>query len=386
LKEKILNFNLLETLPVWTFSLYFIFNFMDRNIANIFLLITLFICIINYKKLYYHLKRRSNLLKSIMLFTVYIFLVGFYHQTPLNELDNYFRFLLLLPLLIIAVDDKHIVRLLSLCAIFGLVHAYNADAFLSINEYPRYRGTSSSAITYAGMSSTMFAICLYFIFYKKLMSFEIFFSSIIFLILFLLTQTRGPILGIITVFIFLAFAIKYHSGKSVSYKASIAALIILIFTILFIPNSTGNRILLISEINIAEPLETENYSLRQRLFYLLYGIEEIKINPYVGIGPQHLESNMRKHVNDNSLKNIKPQDHLHNEFLDLILKFGPLALIFLLIIYLQLLKTNNDRRILLILVLIMLLTTQLTQSHFAHHQAISFFITTLFVFSNNKQA
>ena len=97
-----------------------------------------------------------------------------------------------------------------------------------------------------------------------------------------------------------------------SYKASIAALIILIFTILFIPNSTGNRILLISEINIAEPLETENYSLRQRLFYLLYGIEEIKINPYVGIGPQHLESNMRKHVNDNSLKNIKPQDHLHN--------------------------------------------------------------------------
>ena len=36
-------------------------------------------------------------------------------------------------------------------------------------------------------------------------------------------------------------------------------------------------------------------------------------------------------------------------------------------------------KILLILVLIMLLTTQLTQSHFAHHQAISFFITTLFV-------
>ena len=99
-----------------------------------------------------------------MLFTVYISLVGFYHQTPLHELDNYFRFLLLLPLLIIAVDDKHIVRLLTLCAIFGLVHAYNADAFLSINEYPRYRGTSSSAITYAGMSSTMFAICLYFIF------------------------------------------------------------------------------------------------------------------------------------------------------------------------------------------------------------------------------
>ena len=69
-----------------------------------------------------------------MLFTFYISLVGFYHQTPLNELDNYFRFLLLLPLLIIAVDDKHIVRLLSLCAIFGLVHAYNADAFLSIND------------------------------------------------------------------------------------------------------------------------------------------------------------------------------------------------------------------------------------------------------------
>ena len=63
------------------------------------------------------------------------------------------------------------------------------------------------------------------------------------------------------------------------------------------------------------------------------------------------------------------------KILDIVLKFGFISLIILSLIYLNLVKSKNiETRVLLNLLMIMLVSSQLTQSQFAHHQAITFFI------------
>jgi O-antigen ligase len=106
-----------------------------------------------------------------------------------------------------------------------------------------------------------------------------------------------------------------------------------------------------------------------------------------GIGPHHLEKEMLDYTEENNI-NIKARDHLHNEFLDISVKFGIPALILLLLIYFVLYKSSDkDNQVLMNLILIMLMSSQLMQSQFAHHQAITFFIvlTNLMINSKIKQ-
>jgi O-antigen ligase len=89
---------------------------------------------------------------------------------------------------------------------------------------------------------------------------------------------------------------------------------------------------------------------------------------------------MARVLKNNKINNIEPRDHLHNEFLDILLKFGISSLILLLLIYYLIVRTGHIKHsVLLNILIIMLLASQLTQSQFAHHQAITFFITLFFI-------
>ena len=79
-----LEFNILKNLALISFALYFILNFFDRHISNIFLLTTLLLCLINYKSLLDAIKANIKLVISVMLFTFYISLIGYYHDSPLG--------------------------------------------------------------------------------------------------------------------------------------------------------------------------------------------------------------------------------------------------------------------------------------------------------------
>ena len=91
--KKYFNINGLQ---ITSFVLYFIFNFIARDIGNIFLLLTLIFCLIDYRSLYKVLIVNAKLVTAVVLFTIYICVMAYYHSSPLNELDNYFRLLLLL--------------------------------------------------------------------------------------------------------------------------------------------------------------------------------------------------------------------------------------------------------------------------------------------------
>ena len=143
-------------------------------------------------------------------FTLYISFAGYYHGSPASELDNYYRFFLLLPLLSISLSTKYMSYLLFICALAGITTALYVNAFFDSTF--RFQGTSNTAITYGHMCGTLFMVCIYYLLYKGNRSWLFIFSAIIFLTLLWVTETRGPIIGIIIGFVYLAFKLKVTPG------------------------------------------------------------------------------------------------------------------------------------------------------------------------------
>ena len=371
----------LEKICFGFFALFFCFNFIDRHIANIFLLLTLVSCLIDFKNLKKTFTIHYKLILSIIIFSLYITGMGYYHSSPLHELDNYYRFLLLLPILLITLNESRLIKLLGISAISALL---SAIFFLMYNEnYYRYSGTSSSALTFAYMCGTLFILCAYYILYQKKKSYILWIASGIFLLIYLMTGSRGPIIGIILGLMYLLYERFKCSKGNIQDSKALMSLSLIILVIFFTSNPVSNRLDRISEINISNPMEIEESSLRERFFYLSFGVKEIKNNFWTGIGPENIEKKMSQHLKEQKIKHITPRDHLHNGILDIVSKFGILSLLLLFNVYYFLIRTNKaDKRVLLVTLIIMLISSQLFQSQFAHHQAISFFITLLFALQN----
>ena len=86
-----------------------------------------------------------------------------------------------------------------------------------------------------------------------------------------------------------------------------------------------------------------------------------------------------------NINNMPSRDHLHNEFLDITVKFGLISLVLLLFAYFRLInKKSREHSVLLNILMIMLISSQMTQSQFAHHQAITFFIVLFYIFQGRK--
>ena len=373
----------LQGIQLLLISAYYVFNFIDRGISNIFLLLVLLICLIDYKRLYKHIKDQWLLVIAIILFSAWITFIGIYLQSPMHELDNYYRFLLLMPLLIISIKDQQLILMLNICALGALGHLFWT---YTGGDMGRYQGTSSNPITYANLCALFFIICIYFYFIKKHQSIYLLLSGLVFLLILILTQTRGPLIGIIFSFIYLIFITRS--------RLLVTLTSVILMSLIFIPNPLSDRVKIISKLNSQSNIDSNNVqlvresrSINERLFYLEYGLERLKNHLMVGIGPHRLEKEMLDYTKKNNI-NIEARDHLHNEFLDISVKFGIPALILLLLIYFVLYKSSNkDNRVMMNLILIMLMSSQLTQSQFAHHQAITFFIVLayLMINSNTKQ-
>jgi len=271
--------------------------------------------------------------------------------------------------------------ILNICALGALGHLLWT---YTIDDIGRYSGTSSNAITYANLCALFFIMCIYFYFVKKHHSIYLLLSGAIFLSILVLTQTRGPFIGVILSFIYL---IVLSRNRFLVFLISIGFL-----SIIFIPNSLIERVKIINKVNLEIHNDTDNFkpihgsgSINERVFYLQYGLERIKNHLMFGIGPHQLEKEMLDYTEKNNI-NIEARDHIHNDFLDISVKFGIPALILLLLIYFVLYKSSDkDNQVMMNLILIMLISSQLTQSQLAHHQAITFFIVLSYLITNSKK-
>ena len=353
-----------------SFAFFLIFNFINRDISNIFLLIALVLCIVNFDVLKESLKSHRILIYLILLFTSVIIASAVLNNSSISEIDNYTRLLLLIPFLAINFNEKHY-KLIILAASAAAVA--NALYTLSIYDHERFWGTSSHPITYANLCALMSMISLYRMIMASTKYDSIIYglSFLFFILPMLMTATRGPLIGIL-VCLALIIALKK------SYKLFIGSLVV-IFLVVFTSNSLSTRLYRMVDINLFDIQANGHVSIRERVAYLHYGALKSTENILIGIGPSTVESDMKKWIEQNNYT-VTPRDHLHNEYLDILVKFGLPALILLLLIYLYFLKHSiSVGNYELLIIFLMLASSQITQSQFAHHQAITFFISLLYV-------
>lgn len=354
-----------------------------------FLLITLAVCLYDYKNLKLHLIKNKYLVVAVLIFTLWISAVSAYHNTPISELDNYFRLFLLLPLLVIKMEDKVWTKILFYSALAACLHLiysyYNFDI-------PRYQGTSSHPITYANMTVTLILLILIFLQLKTLNRFYIFLVFIMASLLFLawvLTESRGPVIGFI-----LSLALILYWSRS---RVILLFTVLSFFMLFFFQNSLSERLIKLNDLEISlfdknsidkvlKSHSSKYVPLRERGSYFFYGFATIDKYPLLGIGPHNVEDGMRKYLDETGYLAVA-RDHLHNDFLDISVKFGVPGLVFLLLIYLLLIYDGSSYRYkqAFIIFMLMLVTSQLSQSNFAHHQAITFFISAMYVLKDGAK-
>ena len=350
---------------------YIISNFINRDISSFFLITVLILCLIDYKNLTSSLTNNKEVILIVIAFSLWISIVGYFHSTPLHEMDNYFRFLLLLPLISINFKKNNFETIIMLCGLFSVTHLlWSYDELES-----RYMGTSNTSITYGYLIITVMLLSANYLFknignIKKMFIHGFICFALIYI--WFMTETRGPIIAFLICIIYLSMA----------YKNKLFLSIILLFftTSLFINDNFRERLLKLSDINIYNANVIDHTSTRERVAYLHYGIDMLNDSPLLGIGPQNIMPSMQKNFRDIP-KNAQIRDHLHNEYLDISVKFGIPSLIFLILMYIILYRKmlKTDRAIATV-IFITLLSSQISQSQFAHHQAISFFVVLIYLF------
>jgi O-antigen ligase len=230
------------------------------------------------------------------------------------------------------------------------------------------------------MCATLSMLSLYYALYKTENPSLLILSAIIYFFLYTETETRGPLIGIIIVIIYLAFIAIRKFKNMKYYMLPFLILSMIILAVMTTHHPLTERIKGIGKINFIDPMKTHDMSLRERIYYIKYSMEEVNERPITGIGPQNVHSRMLQKIKEQKLTKITPRDHVHNEFFDIVLKFGFMSLILLFQIYFLILNNKNrENHILINILMIMFISSQLFQSQFAHHQAITFFLGLLYI-------
>ena len=337
--------------------------------------------------LFYNFPIKNNFLplKTIFILCAMILIVSQLHASPLHEIDNYMRFILLLPIYFLFttfnIKSNYIDKLLQIAGIavilLYLIQHYN------ISE-SRYQGPSSSPITYANLIMTLILFLLSS--YLRTKNNEKYFKLFILLLLFYIcfeTGSKGAIVGFITGLI----AISLCQGK----KTKGIFIIIILIVPLSLTTAVSDKFKImyssLVEINVFDFKDSTelNASENERLYYYFFSLREIAKNPVYGIGPNKFETELRKDINQNNLR-ITARDHSHNEFLDLAVKFGiPVVLAFIYILFfftkVALKSRSHWLSELLLINVFSQIGFMLTQSQLAHHQSTVFFIVVTYILS-----
>ncbi len=354
--------------------LFIIFNFINRDISNFLLILTLLFCLIDYRSLVLSCSKYKKLIYAIILFSLWIFFSAYLNGTPIHELDNYSRLLLLIPILSIDLKLNDFKKIIPITAASSLCLLIYDHLYL---DTLRFSGTSSFYLTFANMIVVMLVLTIFSLTNtsnSKALKVLLMLSSAALIIIYVSSGARGPAIGLlVSLFMLIIWS------KNIKLLISIFLSLIIFISI---QNPLLDRMKNIASIDISNPIENQHFSLRERITYIHFGVESLKENYLYGIGPDKVESDMQEYISKIKI-NVDARDHLHNDFIDISVKFGIPALLLLALIYIQIFRTSNRNQITLLL-LIMLAMSQVTQSQFAHHQAITFFLFLIFVFKNVK--
>tara|TARA_B100001059_G_C17787771_1_gene558205 strand:- start:230 stop:1270 length:1041 start_codon:yes stop_codon:yes gene_type:complete len=336
----------------------------------------------------------NNILILILLFISWLGLAVYVHDANLRFIDDYMRLIYLFPLFYIFSNCKvslenefiKVIKISSVCAVLHFIYTYYYV------EYERYGGTSSIVITYSYLLATMMILSIFFFFkgLNKSPDYFLIFSSLAFFLIYVQTGTKGLIPGIIICILLILY--WFRPKKTIIF--SIFLPLVYIYSISDISHRMQQTIAFIeiytssdTDIKNSKAVYRGDESTYTRIKLIEYGIDIIKEKPLLGLGPQRLEKDLYSKMKDYNMRTTIKFGHLHNDFIDIAVKFGIPSLLLLILIYFLLAKKfMEDKNQACLLILVMFIIGQMTQSHFTHNQSIVFFITTLFCLSGQMKS
>tara|TARA_Y100000389_G_scaffold31120_1_gene26337 strand:- start:8384 stop:9535 length:1152 start_codon:yes stop_codon:yes gene_type:complete len=373
-----MNFNIaaldINKFSSYVMSLFIVSLFLDRHLANLILIVLIILLLFRFTKEREH-KSYKHIYISSFIFVSIIFVISFiYHDAPISYIDNFFRFIILLPLLYLRYNERILENTIILSSFAALYHY----AILTDNYDVRYAGTSSTSITYGHLITLLMCINTYLLLFRNHKSVKkvfLFLSIIIFLYLYTKNQTLGALLGI---FLFLILAIIKSKNRLLVSSLTV----LLMFIIIQSPlgerlNTLKNNMNNIDKSYLYD--STSNKSLRERILFGVYAFDITSNFPFTGIGPQNIIEHVRSFMLEKKYAAEK-NPHLHNDFFDIAAKYGVLPLIALFYFYITLfIFFKKDKNTLGLIVLLFFITANISQSQLAHHQSTIFFISMLYL-------
>ena len=375
---------------------YFLTTFVNRDASNILLIVLLLFSLLYIIVQNVEFSRREWIaLVLIALFTTLIFIISKIHGSPISEVDNYTRALLLFPIYLllrtISFSRNELINVFAFCIIFSfLLFQFGGNEFY---HGERFQGSSSTPLTYGNMLMTL--VLLLIVTINTSINFYFFLKIIVItagIFLVFQTGTKGSIVGLIITLPVILFL----------NKKLILPIIVIIFMSIILAFLTpfSKRVANFAEafgtidLNNLTHSTDVNFAVNERLYYYQFSLETIKKNFVFGIGPHMFKNKLQDKINKETL-DINISDHAHNEFLDIFTKFGALTfftflslLIYLIYVFMKYKDSYLGQSGLIIVM--SQVGYMLTQSQFAHHQAIVFFIFLVFLYASqitqiNKQ-
>ena len=291
------------------FSLFVIFNFINRELSYIFLLILVFGSLILSFRYKINLSLEDKkIFFSILLFISWLWISVYYHDASLRYIDDYMRLVYLFPLFYIFSNcttnlENQFIKVIKVSSICSVMHFVYSYYFV---DYERYGGTSSIVITYSYLLAIMMVLSIYFFFKRlpKSPDYILLISSLTFFLLYSETETKGLIPGILLCILLILYWFK--PKKTIIFILSLP--LIYIYSVTDLSQRMQQTINFVESYTTSD-IDTKNSkevyrsdaSTYTRIKLIEYGIDIIKEKPFLGLGPQRLEKDLYSKMKDLTL-------------------------------------------------------------------------------------
>tara|TARA_B100001564_G_scaffold348444_1_gene350370 strand:- start:2027 stop:3115 length:1089 start_codon:yes stop_codon:yes gene_type:complete len=345
------------------------------------------------------------LISSSLLIFYFFILSAAYHDSDLREVDNYSRFLFVIPLYIflrdIQIKETLVFDAINISSILTGVFAIY---LVILGGQDRVFGFTSSATIYSNISMLHFFLSFILLLYAKNNSRSIILplaGSFFAIIAVILSASRGPLLAIPLFFLFIILNNKY-----LLFKIKYIVIGFLVLSFLIYSSGISNRV-----IDGYNDLKSQNLtnlrtswkstgSIIPRLIIWQGSINMIKDQPYLGVGLDNFNNHLVTQIESKKIPAIRLDpsnpsagfNHGHNQYLDLFAKtgiFGLLIFLLVLFIYFRIfLRALNYKKDIMIFGILGLVTVisyfafMFTHVVLAHQHSILFMLYTLTIFAS----
>ncbi len=378
----------------------FIFILLSNKAYNIAYII-LFLFSVIYLIIYRQTDLSKNeifLLLGYFLFFYAAFVSAFLIKAELSEVDNYTRFLVVIPIYLtlreIKINLDYFFCILNITSI--LIGMFAFYCFIVLEQF-RVVGFTSSAIIFGNISLIFAFISFislnYFLEKKKaillpILGFTLAFSG------WSLTGTRG---ALIAIFLFiLLFAIKkFRSNFNLTNRSGIILILVSIGILIFQNNFIDCKRKFLSCPNVFQRIihEThDSHKMAQRWDIWKGAVNIIQENPLTGVGLKNFNKELGKQIESKKISKIRRdlknptagQNHVHNQYLDIYVKngiFGFFTLMYFLFINFRLFFKNLNSKVFEVRIISVLGVTMMTSyfSYMINHTILSHQVSTIFM-------